>query len=137
MDHKAPLLFRHRYSLIHDGKPLIYNDHHDHERAGAHWQHCVAKVRSIGFFSRHIQDKHSQRVNLTRLLERMRTIHEEDKEELERVLKDSINRIHTMRPPSPKQEVDVIPCPEEPTWKPVCFNEVFLSVAPQELEARS
>ena len=108
---KTPLLMSRRTSLVHN-----------HDRAEVNWQHCTAKVRSIGFFSRHVQDKCTQRVNLTRLLERMKTVHEEDKEELEKALKESTDRIHTMRPPSPEQEEEAIPCPEEPTWKPVSFN---------------
>ena len=105
-----PLLYRRRASAMNT---------HDTDRAEANWSHCTAKVRSIGFFSRHVHDKTTQRVNLLRLLERMKTMHEDDKAELENTIKESINRIHTMRPRSAEADDFKIPNPEEASWKPV------------------
>ena len=105
---ETDLLYRRRKSMMHN-----------HARADANWRHCTAKVRGVGFFSRHIQDKTTQRVNLTRLLERMKTVHEEDREELENAIKKSRDRLHNVRPRSPEETNFVIPDPEEASWKPV------------------
>ena len=105
-----PLLYRRRVSAMNP---------HDTDRAEANWSHCTAKVRSIGFFSRHVHDKTTQRVNLLRLLDRMKTMHEDDKADLENAMKESIDRIHTMRPRSAEADDFKVPDPEEASWKPV------------------
>ena len=46
-------------------------------------------------------------------------MHEDDKAELENTIKESINRIHTMRPRSAEADDFKIPNPEEASWKPV------------------
>lgn len=108
-----PILYRRRASAVNT---------HDTDRAEANWSHCTAKIRSIGFFLRHVQDKTTQRINLMRLLERMKILHQEDKEDLEHALKESIDRIHTIRPRSPEAEDFKIPNPEEASWKPVSIH---------------